>query len=87
MLLLQVSTPPKIEKFVGEIALPVLLVQVPFVNTEASPPIVVFVPATVTSPLVPMLLPPVVAVLLPPLLIAAVLPFLRQDATGALRMR
>ena len=65
---------PVIIKFVGDIALPALLVQVPLVVISRSPPMVVLVPERVTAPAAEMLLPAVVAVL-PLKVMLGVVPF------------
>src|ERR1044072_8505242 len=63
VLLFIVKAPPVTTTLVGASVLPVLLVQVPSVLISISPPIVVFVPATLTAEEVDTLLPPLVAVL------------------------
>ena len=63
MLLFIVNVPPLTRTFVGASELPALLVHEPPVLISISPPMVVFVPSTLTgAPVVTMLLPPLVAV-------------------------
>jgi hypothetical protein len=68
------KVPPVTTTFVGASVLPALLVQVPSVLISISPPIVVFVPETVTADEVDTLLPPFVAVL-PVKVMLGVVPF------------
>ena len=65
---------PVMMKLVGDIALPAVLVQAPFVVISRSPPMVVLVPESVTAPAAEILLPAVVAVL-PEKVMLGVVPF------------
>src|ERR1051326_5429101 len=62
VLLFMLKVPPVTTTFVGASVLPVLLVHVPRVLISMSPPMVVFVPDTLTAEEVDTLLPPLVAV-------------------------
>jgi len=62
VLLFMLKVPPVTTTFVGASVLPVLLVHVPRVLISMSPPIVVFVPDTLTAEEVDTLLPPLGAV-------------------------
>src|SRR5215470_1560833 len=62
VLLFMTKVPPGTDTFVGASVLPALFVQVPPWLTSMSPPMVVFVPLTLTSADVDTLLPPRVAV-------------------------
>jgi len=63
VLLFMVKVPPVTITLVGASVLPALLVQEPSVLISISPPMVVFVPSTLTAEEVDTLLPPLVAVL------------------------
>ena len=74
VLLFMLKVPPVTTTLVGASVLPALLVQVPRVEISISPPIVVFVPATLTAAAVDTLLPALVAVF-PVKVILGVAPF------------
>src|ERR1044072_1129838 len=58
-----VNVPPVTATLLGASVLPALLVQLPSVLISISPPMVVFVPSTLTAAEVDTLLPPLIAVL------------------------
>ena len=74
VLLFILKVPPVTTTLVGASVLPALLVHEPSVLTSISPPMVVFVPETVTAAEVDTLLPPLVAVF-PVNVILGVVPF------------
>ena len=74
VLLFMLKVPPVTTTSVGDSVLPALLVQLPSVFTSMEPPMVVFVPDTVTADEVDTLLPPLVAVL-PVNVMLGVVPF------------
>ena len=83
VLSLEFQVPPAMTTFVGEILVPIPLkfVQLPFVVTSRSPPIVKLVPFAVVAPAVEILLPAVVAELPENVIVALVLSNVRVPVT------